>query len=180
MVGVLFGLLCIVVQRNLLTLMKPDNLKIKIEIFLSLISILFIFIYFGLISNCATTEACNDLNFYFSYLIVSKKICLTFFICQVCHAHCLAYLVFNSQMSHVLDTGFLKPFLSHLSTYSIFLFEIFGFLWLRNCHAFLQKRYSFFFAWFGQFSLELFIAQFHIWNTSEENGSISTHPEINF
>ena len=41
--------------------------------------------------------------------------------------------------------------------WSLFVFQIIGYLWIRNSHSWLRKRYSYFFAWFGKFSLELLL-----------------------
>ena len=47
--------------------------------------------------------------------------------------------------------------------------QIVGFLLLRNSSLFLCKRYSYFFAWFGNISLELFIVQYHIWLANDSH-----------
>ena len=71
MLGALFGLFSLIVQRNLLNFIKPE-IRTKIKILLSLAGILTISIYFMLITMCETTESCNDVNFYFYFLPVSK------------------------------------------------------------------------------------------------------------
>ena len=50
------------------------------------------------------------------------------------------------------------------------LFQIVGFIILRNCNFQFRNRFSYFFAFFGKISLELFIAQYHIWLGSNTKG----------
>ena len=47
--------------------------------------------------------------------------------------------------------------------------QIVGYLLLRNSSLFLCKRYSYFLAWFGKISLELFIVQYHIWLANDSH-----------
>ena len=48
--------------------------------------------------------------------------------------------------------------------------KIISFLYLRNFCDALLKKYSYFFAWIGKFSLELYIAQYHIWLANDAQG----------
>jgi hypothetical protein len=45
-----------------------------------------------------------------------------------------------------------------------------SFVLLRNVSGWLRSRYSSFFAWFGRISLELFLAQYHIWLAADADG----------
>ncbi|XP_048756375.2 N-acetylneuraminate 9-O-acetyltransferase-like isoform X1 [Ostrea edulis] len=53
---------------------------------------------------------------------------------------------------------------------------------VRNVLGWMRTRYSSFFAWFGKISLELFIAQYHIWLAADTYGVLvlmPTYPVLN-
>eukprot|EP00095_Tigriopus_kingsejongensis_P006689 maker-scaffold25_size650667-snap-gene-1.20 protein:Tk06689 transcript:maker-scaffold25_size650667-snap-gene-1.20-mRNA-1 annotation:"conserved hypothetical protein" len=57
-----------------------------------------------------------------------------------------------------------------------------SFILLRNLFGAIRSRYSSFFAWFGRISLELFIAQYHIWLAADTHGVlvlIPNYPVVN-
>lgn len=41
--------------------------------------------------------------------------------------------------------------------------QIAGYIFLRNVSGALRTRFSAFFAWFGQFWVELLVGQYHVW-----------------
>ena len=49
-------------------------------------------------------------------------------------------------------------------------FQIVSFVVMRNTFGWVRSRYSSFFAWFGRISLELFLAQYHIWLAADADG----------
>ncbi|KAG0423140.1 hypothetical protein HPB47_001077 [Ixodes persulcatus] len=53
---------------------------------------------------------------------------------------------------------------------------IISYIILRNISGLLRTRYSTFFAWFGKISLELFIAQYHIWLAADTHGVLVLVP----
>ncbi|XP_071486102.1 N-acetylneuraminate (7)9-O-acetyltransferase-like [Diadema antillarum] len=55
-----------------------------------------------------------------------------------------------------------KPECNRIHSYTSFI-PITAFIVLRNTSGFIRQRFSVFAAWFGDISLELFIAQYHIW-----------------
>ncbi|XP_054721420.1 N-acetylneuraminate 9-O-acetyltransferase-like [Uloborus diversus] len=53
---------------------------------------------------------------------------------------------------------------------------ILSYLILRNISGYLRTKYSMFFSWFGNISLELFIAQYHIWLSADTHGVLVLVP----
>ncbi|KAA3673048.1 uncharacterized protein DEA37_0009720, partial [Paragonimus westermani] len=51
-----------------------------------------------------------------------------------------------------------------------------SYILVRNSFGFLRTRYSIFFAWFGDISLELFIGQYHIWLANNTHGVLALFP----
>ncbi len=54
---------------------------------------------------------------------------------------------------------------------------IVAFILCRNAFGAARAKYSSFFAWFGRISLELFIAQYHIWLAADTAGVLVLVPE---
>lgn len=68
-----------------------------------------------------------------------------------------------------------KPDCNEVHAY-IFFVPILAYIILRNMSGLLRTRYSTFFAWFGKISLELFIAQYHIWLAADTHGVLVLVP----
>jgi hypothetical protein len=51
-----------------------------------------------------------------------------------------------------------------------------SYIFLRNFCSQLRAKYSVFFAWFGKISLELFVAQYHIWLAADTHGLLVLVP----
>ncbi|CAE1229952.1 CASD1 [Acanthosepion pharaonis] len=68
-----------------------------------------------------------------------------------------------------------KPQCNDVHSYLTFL-PIISYIILRNVPGWLRTKYSTFFAWFGKISLELFIAQYHIWLASDTHGILVLVP----
>ncbi|XP_029649299.1 N-acetylneuraminate 9-O-acetyltransferase-like isoform X1 [Octopus sinensis] len=68
-----------------------------------------------------------------------------------------------------------KPHCNDVHSYLTFL-PIISYIILRNVPGWLRTKYSTFFAWFGKISLELFIAQYHIWLASDTHGILVLVP----
>lgn len=68
-----------------------------------------------------------------------------------------------------------KPDCNEVHAY-IFFVPILSYIVLRNMSGLLRARYSTFFAWFGKISLELFIAQYHIWLAADTHGVLVLVP----
>lgn len=62
-----------------------------------------------------------------------------------------------------------------IHSYVVFV-PIISYIVLRNVWGIFRTRYSSFFAWFGQISLELFICQYHIWLAADRNGVLVLLP----
>ncbi|CAF0987357.1 unnamed protein product, partial [Didymodactylos carnosus] len=60
----------------------------------------------------------------------------------------------------------------------IIVLPIFSYIILRNVPVFLRKHYSPFFSWFGRISLELFVAQYHIWLVANGHGALTIIPRM--
>jgi hypothetical protein len=58
------------------------------------------------------------------------------------------------------------------------LFKIVSYILLRNIPIFFRQRYSPFFSWFGNISLELFVAQYHIWLIANGHGTLTIIPRM--
>ncbi|XP_013788587.1 N-acetylneuraminate 9-O-acetyltransferase-like isoform X2 [Limulus polyphemus] len=74
-----------------------------------------------------------------------------------------------------------KPECNEIHPYISFV-PILSFIVLRNISGLLRTRYSTFFAWFGKISLELFIAQYHIWLAADTHGVlvlVPSYPVLN-
>lgn len=59
---------------------------------------------------------------------------------------------------------------------------ILGYVLLRNVPGFVRCKYSVFFAWVGNMSIELFIGQYHIWLANDNHGLhvlIPGYPTVN-
>lgn len=68
-----------------------------------------------------------------------------------------------------------KPDCNEVHAYISFV-PILSYVILRNISGLLRTRYSTFFAWFGKISLELFIAQYHIWLAADTHGVLVLVP----
>ncbi|XP_064465958.1 N-acetylneuraminate 9-O-acetyltransferase-like [Ornithodoros turicata] len=68
-----------------------------------------------------------------------------------------------------------KPDCNEIHAYISFV-PIISYVILRNISGLLRTRYSTFFAWFGKISLELFIAQYHIWLAADTHGVLVLVP----
>ncbi|KAM7291899.1 N-acetylneuraminate 9-O-acetyltransferase [Ixodes scapularis] len=68
-----------------------------------------------------------------------------------------------------------KPDCNEIHAYVSFV-PIISYIILRNISGLLRTRYSTFFAWFGKISLELFIAQYHIWLAADTHGVLVLVP----
>ncbi|XP_064646381.1 N-acetylneuraminate 9-O-acetyltransferase-like isoform X2 [Lineus longissimus] len=62
-----------------------------------------------------------------------------------------------------------------IHSYIVFL-PIISYIFLRNTFHIIRQKYSTFFAWFGKISLELFIAQYHIWLAADTHGVLVLVP----
>ncbi|KAK5640441.1 hypothetical protein RI129_011252 [Pyrocoelia pectoralis] len=62
-----------------------------------------------------------------------------------------------------------------IHSYIVFI-PIVSYIVLRNISGMLRTRYSSFFAWFGNISLELFISQYHIWLAADTHGVLVLIP----
>ncbi|TRY61460.1 hypothetical protein TCAL_03164 [Tigriopus californicus] len=74
-----------------------------------------------------------------------------------------------------------KEYCNNIHSY-ISAVPIVSFILLRNVFGRIRCRYSTFFAWFGRISLELFIAQYHIWLAADTHGVlvlIPNYPVVN-
>ncbi|XP_076362337.1 N-acetylneuraminate (7)9-O-acetyltransferase isoform X2 [Tachypleus tridentatus] len=74
-----------------------------------------------------------------------------------------------------------KPECNEIHPYISFV-PILSFIVLHNISGLLRTRYSTFFAWFGKISLELFIAQYHIWLAADTHGVlvlVPSYPVLN-
>ncbi|KAG5454084.1 N-acetylneuraminate 9-O-acetyltransferase [Clonorchis sinensis] len=56
------------------------------------------------------------------------------------------------------------------------LLPIISYILLRNCLGLLRRSHSTLFAWFGDISLELYVAQHHIWLSADANGILVLLP----
>ncbi|KAJ8321058.1 hypothetical protein KUTeg_002645, partial [Tegillarca granosa] len=96
---------------------------------------------------------------------------------------CLMVIGFLSLGSYTTFTFLCrnKPECNSVHSYIVFL-PIVGYIIVRNVLGWLRTRYSSFFAWFGKISLELFIAQYHIWLNADTHGVlvlIPSYPVLN-
>lgn len=64
---------------------------------------------------------------------------------------------------------------SEIHSYIVFI-PIISYVVLRNISGVLRTKYSSFFAWFGNISLELFISQYHIWLAADTHGVLVLIP----
>ncbi|CAG9761705.1 unnamed protein product [Ceutorhynchus assimilis] len=64
---------------------------------------------------------------------------------------------------------------SEIHSYIVFI-PIVSYLFLRNVSGMLRTRFSTFFAWFGEFHLELFLSQYHIWLAADTHGVLVLIP----
>ncbi|XP_074654898.1 N-acetylneuraminate (7)9-O-acetyltransferase-like isoform X2 [Tubulanus polymorphus] len=78
------------------------------------------------------------------------------------------YAVFSVLCRSKQECNELHPYLTFL--------PIVSYIFLRNTWGSLRSRYSSFFAWFGKISLELFIAQYHIWLAADTHGVLVLIP----
>jgi hypothetical protein len=60
----------------------------------------------------------------------------------------------------------------------IVILPIISYILLRNIPLFLRQHYSPFFSWFGNISLELFVAQYHIWLIANGHGTLTIIPRM--
>jgi len=54
---------------------------------------------------------------------------------------------------------------------------IMGYIIIRNVSGALRTRFSAFFAWFGQFWVELLVGQYHVWMGADGHGVLVLVPE---
>lgn len=64
---------------------------------------------------------------------------------------------------------------AEIHSYIAFL-PILSYIVLRNISGILRTKYSSFFAWFGNISLELFVSQYHIWLAADTHGVLVLIP----
>ena len=55
-------------------------------------------------------------------------------------------------------------------------FQVTSYILLRNVSGMLRTRFSSFFAWFGQFWVELLVGQYHIWMGADGHGVLVLVP----
>ncbi|CAL1272802.1 unnamed protein product [Larinioides sclopetarius] len=79
-----------------------------------------------------------------------------------------SYAVFAFLCRNKLECNEVHPYISFV--------PILSYLILRNISSYLRTRYSMFFSWFGNISLELFIAQYHIWLAADTHGVLVLVP----
>jgi len=72
------------------------------------------------------------------------------------------FLLFQATQRNTALSDTWHPFIS--------VFPVLSFIVLRNSTARLRNTHSTVFAWLGQFSLEIFVLQFHIWLAGDSNG----------
>lgn len=86
-------------------------------------------------------------------------------------------LAFIGLGCYVIFTFFCRNELecSEIHSYIVFI-PIVSYVVLRNISGVLRTRYSTFFAWFGNISLELFISQYHIWLAADTHGVLVLIP----
>lgn len=93
---------------------------------------------------------------------------LTWFI-SVTSVSCLTgYIIFTAVCRS-------KQECNEIHSYVAFV-PILSYICLRNLPGWLRTKYSAFFAWFGQISLELFIGQYHIWLAADTHGLLVLLP----
>ncbi|XP_042898076.1 N-acetylneuraminate (7)9-O-acetyltransferase isoform X2 [Parasteatoda tepidariorum] len=78
------------------------------------------------------------------------------------------YAMFAFLCRNKMECNEIHPYISFV--------PILSYLTLRNVGGYLRTKYSTFFAWFGNISLELFIAQYHIWLSADTHGILVLVP----
>ena len=132
---------------------------LKIQILVATGSAIAIISYFSVVSKCTVKQDCNEVHAYISVLAVTLK-----------------SKQFTEKQTFLNQENYVKPsknsYLMNnvINLYHFLFLKVIGYLLLRNCHPWLRKKYSKFFAIFGKFSLELFIAQYHIWMANNTHG----------
>ncbi|KAK2142469.1 hypothetical protein LSH36_951g03010 [Paralvinella palmiformis] len=88
----------------------------------------------------------------------------------VCFSFCglLGYAIFIGFCRTKEECNEIHPYLAFV--------PIVSYIFLRNIFGWVRCKYSTFFAWFGQISLELFIAQYHIWLAADTHGVLVLVP----
>ncbi|RWS30776.1 hypothetical protein B4U80_10615 [Leptotrombidium deliense] len=84
------------------------------------------------------------------------------------------YVIFAFVCRNKLECNEIHPYISFIPVVS--------YVSLRNISGLLRSRYSAFFAWFGNISLELFICQYHIWLSADTYGVlvlVPSYPVLN-
>ena len=84
------------------------------------------------------------------------------------------YFVFSHLCRNKSECNEIHPYISFV--------PIISYIMLRNLSGRLRSRYSSFFAWIGQISLELFILQYHIWLAADTHGIlvlVPSYPVLN-
>ncbi|GFU04031.1 n-acetylneuraminate 9-O-acetyltransferase [Nephila pilipes] len=79
-----------------------------------------------------------------------------------------SYAIFAFLCRNKLECNEVHPYISFV--------PILSYVILRNISSYLRTKYSMFFAWFGNISLELFIAQYHIWLAADTHGVLVLVP----
>ncbi|KAF2905223.1 hypothetical protein ILUMI_00947 [Ignelater luminosus] len=78
------------------------------------------------------------------------------------------YVTFTFLCRNELDCAEIHSYIAFI--------PIVSYIVLRNISGMLRTRYSSFFAWFGNISLELFISQYHIWLAADTHGVLVLIP----
>ncbi|GIY77377.1 n-acetylneuraminate 9-O-acetyltransferase [Caerostris extrusa] len=97
--------------------------------------------------------------------LFSKGVSLTAASAALVGIGCLLFFCRNK-----LECNEVHPYISFV--------PILSYLILRNVSSYLRTKYSMFFAWFGNISLELFIAQYHIWLAADTHGVLVLVPVV--
>jgi len=84
------------------------------------------------------------------------------FICGICSGKCQKFLT-----AKWFDLYQIKL---------IIYFQITSYILLRNVSGILRTRFSTFFAWFGQFWVELLVGQYHVWMGADGHGVLVLVP----
>ncbi|XP_061411002.1 N-acetylneuraminate 9-O-acetyltransferase-like [Lethenteron reissneri] len=85
-----------------------------------------------------------------------------------CISTIVGYTVWSSRCSSKAECNQIHPYTS--------LVHILAFVFVRNIPGYARSMYSTFFAWFGKFSLELFICQYHVWLAADTRGILVLVP----
>jgi hypothetical protein len=98
--------------------------------------------------------------------LLSKRLTVA---CCVLAAACLTgYFGFMSRYNSKKDCNEIHSYVSFI--------PVLSYIVLRNACGCVRSRVSTLFAWFGRISLELFIAQYHIWLAADTHGVLVLFP----